>query len=215
MVEPSQGRTTMFDIISSSTLQHLLLTYGYVAVFFVVAIESMGMPVPGEMTLMAASVYAGTTHHLQIGLVVLAAGAGAILGDNVGYLLGRKGGLRLLQRYGPAVRLDDRSLGLAQNLVAQHGGTMVFIGRFFPVLRIWAGILAGSLAMPWRRFLACNAAGGLTWATLMGLGTYTFGQAATRLGGLAGLGIAAVGLVLAVGMMLVLHRSEYRMQHGT
>src|SRR5947209_250043 len=113
MVEPSQGRTTMFDIISSSTLQHLLLTYGYVAVFFVVAIESMGMPVPGEMTLMAASVYAGTTHHLQIGLVVLAAGAGAILGDNVGYLLGRKGGLRLLQRYGPAVRLDDRSLGLA------------------------------------------------------------------------------------------------------
>src|SRR5436305_1708718 len=87
-------RPTMLDIISGSDIQHLLVTYGYLAVFLIVAVESMGVPLPGEMTLMAASIYAGTTHHLSLPLVIMAAIAGAILGDNIGYLVGRTGGLR-------------------------------------------------------------------------------------------------------------------------
>src|SRR5947209_10736081 len=172
----------------------------------------MGVPVPGEMTLMAASLYAGTTHHLQISLVILAASAGAILGDNLGYVVGRTGGLRLLARYGTYVRLDASKLRVAQRLVEQHGGAMVFVGRFLPVLRIWAGVLAGALAMPWRRFLVFNAAGGVTWATLMGFGTYTVGQTVTRLGGFVGIGLAVVGVLLMLGTMLLLHRSEHRFQ---
>jgi membrane protein DedA with SNARE-associated domain len=202
----------MFDLISGSDLQHLIAAYGYMAVFLIIAVESMGIPVPGEMTLMAASIYAGTTHHLLIGMVITAAIAGAIAGDNVGYLVGKKGGFHLLHRYGRYVRLDESRLQLGQYLFHRHGGTMVFAGRFLPVLRIWAGFLAGSLSMPWRRFLVFNAAGGATWATLMGLGAYTFGQSAVRAGGLIGLAIGALAIVLMVGVMLGVQRTEHRIQ---
>jgi membrane protein DedA with SNARE-associated domain len=204
----------MFDLIGGSDLTHLLAVYGYWAVFAIVAMESMGVPLPGEMTLIAASVYAGTTHHLQIGLVVLAAIAGAILGDNAGYLVGKKGGARLLQRYGAYVHLDAARLRLGQYLFDRHGGSMVFFGRFLPVLRIWAGFLAGALSMPWRRFLVFNAAGGAVWATLMGVGTYMLGQTAARMGGLLGLGLGAVAMLLMLGLMLGVHRGEMRVQRA-
>jgi membrane protein DedA with SNARE-associated domain len=202
----------MFDFISSSDLQHLLVTYGYWVVFLIVAVESMGLPLPGEMTLMAASIYAGTSHHLSIAMVILAAIAGAIVGDNGGYFIGRKGGTRLLHRYGKYVRLDEPKLRLAQQLFDRHGGAMVFFGRFLPILRVWAGFLAGAHAMPWRRFLAFNAGGGIAWATIMGLGAYTFGHTAARIGGIAGFVLAAVALVVMVGMMIGLQRSEQRLQ---
>jgi membrane protein DedA with SNARE-associated domain len=202
----------MFDFISGSDIQHLLVTYGYLAVFLIVAVESMGVPVPGEVTLMAASIYAGTTHHLAIAVVILVAIAGAILGDNVGYLMGRKGGARLLHRYGKYVRLDEPKLRLAQHLFDRHGGKMVFFGRFLPILRIWAGFLAGTHAMPWRRFLVFNAAGGATWAAAMGLGAYTFGHTAARVGGIVGFVLAAVAMVVMVAMMIGLQRGEQRLQ---
>jgi membrane protein DedA with SNARE-associated domain len=83
----------------------LLLSYGYWAILLVVAIESTGIPVPGETMLIAAGIYAGATHHLNIALVIAAAATGAILGDNLGYLAGREGGYRLLHRYGRYIRL--------------------------------------------------------------------------------------------------------------
>jgi membrane protein DedA with SNARE-associated domain len=204
----------MLDLISGSDLTRLLVVYGYVAVLVIVALESMGVPLPGEMTLMAASIYAGTTHHLQIALVILAAVAGAVVGDNIGYLMGRKGGARLLRRYGRYVRLDESKLRLGQYLFDRHGGSMVFFGRFLPVLRIWAGFLAGALAMPWKRFLAYNAAGGAVWATVMGLGAYTLGQSAARAGGLFGLIFGAVAMLLMTGMMIGLRRGEKRAQRA-
>jgi membrane protein DedA with SNARE-associated domain len=202
----------MLDFISSSDLQHLLVTYGYWEVFLIIAIESMGLPLPGEMTLMAASIYAGTSHHLSIAVVILAAIAGAIVGDNAGYFVGRKGGTRLLHRFGRYVRLDEPKLRLAQHLFDRHGGKMVFFGRFLPILRIWAGFLAGAHAMPWRRFLAFNASGGIVWATVMGLAAYTFGHTAARVGGIAGFVLAAVAVVIMIGMMIGLQRSEQRFQ---
>lgn len=204
----------MFDLISGSDLTHLLAVYGYWAVFAIVAVESMGVPVPGEMTLMAASIYAGTTHHLQIALVILAATAGAVLGDNIGYVAGRKGGAGLLRRYGKYVRLDHSRLRLGEYLFDRHGGSMVFFGRFLPVLRIWAGFLAGALAMPWKRFLVFNAAGAAVWATLMGLGTYSLGQSAARAGGLLGLALGAAALLLMAGAMAGLKHGEKRAQRA-
>lgn len=198
----------MFDFVGPADIQHLLVTYGYLAVFIIVAVESMGVPLPGEMTLVAASIYAGTTHHLSLPVVILAAAAGAIAGDNGGYLIGRQGGMRLLQRYGRYVRLDEWKLDIAQRLFDRHGGKMVFFGRFVPVLRIWAGFLAGTHAMQWKRFALANAAGSVTWAASMGLGAYAFGGTAARVGGIAGLAVGGVALAVMAATFLGLRRGE-------
>jgi len=189
----------------------LLVTYGYWAVLVFVAVESMGIPFPGETMLLAAAIYAGTTHRLEILLVIVAAAAGAILGDNVGYLAGREGGYRLLRRYGRYIRLDERKLKLGQYLFQQHGGKVVFFGRFVAVLRIWAAFLAGTYRLSWRRFLVYNAAGGVVWATVFGLGGYLLGDNVHRLGGPLGVAGAA-GALIAVGAGLVfLRRNEHRL----
>ena len=96
-----------------SDLTHLLTMYGYWAVLVFVAIESTGLPFPGETMLLVAAIYAGKTHHLFIPLVIVAAASGAILGDNVGFWIGREGGYRLLRRYGRYIRLDERKIGRA------------------------------------------------------------------------------------------------------
>jgi membrane protein DedA with SNARE-associated domain len=202
----------MLDLFSTHQLTQLVATYGYWAVLLVVAIESMGVPLPGETMLLAASVYAGATHRLEVALVIGAAAAGAILGDNLGYLLGRLGGSRLLRRYGRYVRLDERRLRLGQYLFQRHGGTVVFFGRFVAVLRAWAAFLAGTHRMSWRRFLAFNAAGGMVWATLMGLGGYAFGSTVLGLGGLIAAASTAVTLFVMTAFLLLLHRNEQRLQ---
>ncbi|HZU13947.1 MAG TPA: VTT domain-containing protein [Chloroflexota bacterium] len=186
----------MFDFITSQTLAHLIATDGYAAILLIIALESMGLPLPGEATLIAAALYAGTTHHLSIALVIAAAAAGAILGDNLGYLLGRLGGARLLHRYGRLVRLDERKLRLSGQLFGRHGTRIVFFGRFMAFLRMWAAFLAGTYHLPWRRFLVFNAAGGIVWAGVMGLGSDELGGLAARAGGILGVaGLAAAAVV--------------------
>lgn len=202
----------MLDLFSTQQLSHLIVTYGYWAVLLIVAVESMGVPAPGEATLLAASIYAGATHHLAVALVIGAAAAGAIVGDNFGYLLGRTGGLRLLRRYGGYVRLDERRLRLGRYLFQRHGGKVVFFGRFIAVLRAWAAFLAGAHVMPWRRFLVFNATGGVVWATVMGLAGYAFGSTVLALGGPIA---AAATLVMVCVMTLILvflQRNERRLQ---
>jgi membrane protein DedA with SNARE-associated domain len=162
--------------------------------------------------LILASVYAGTTHHLEIGLVIAAASAGAILGDNLGFLLGRYGGYRLLRRYGRYVRLDERKLRLGQYLFERHGGKVVFFGRFLPILRIWAAFLAGAHRMPWPRFLTCNAAGGIVWATSVGLAAFIFGNSLLRSGGLVSAVSVAMALLAASIATVTVHRKERRLQ---
>src|SRR3984893_7379524 len=103
-------------------LTHFLMTYGYWAVLLFVAIESTGIPFPGETMLLVAAVFAGTTHQLSIALVIVAAASGAILGDNLGFWVGREGGYRLLRRYGRYIRLEERRLKLGQYLFMRHGG---------------------------------------------------------------------------------------------
>src|SRR5438132_4245793 len=196
--------------VTAQNLLHLLATYGYWAVFVFIAIESMGIPFPGETTLLVAAIYAGTTHRLSILLVIVAAASGAILGDNLGFIIGRVGGYRLLRRYGRYIRLDERKLKLGQYLFMKHGGKVVFFGRFVAVLRAWAAFLAGTNRMPWPGFLLFNALGGIVWATLFGLGGYLLGDNVHRLTGPVG----AVALVLAVlviiAFLVFLRRNEHR-----
>ena len=188
-----------------------LSSYGYGAVALVVAIESMGIPFPGETTLIAAAIYAGTTHRLDIALVVLAASVGAILGDNVGFWAGRELGFRLLIRYGSKVRMTPARIKLGQYLFARYGAEVVFFGRFIAVLRALAAFLAGANEMTWTRFLVFNAAGGIAWASLYGFGAYMLGQEMLRLKGPLGIGIGiAAGIAVTVALV-VLPRNEKRL----
>ena len=190
----------------------LIDTYGYGAVLLFVAIESTGIPFPGETMLIAAAIAAGTTHHLLIPLVIIAAASGAILGDNLGFLAGRKGGYRLLRRYGRYIRLDERKLKLGQYLFKRYGGRVVFFGRFVAVLRAWAAFLAGTNRMPYSRFLAFNAAGGILWATIFGLAGYALGDNVHRLTGPIGIASIGIAALLIVAGLVVLARNERRLE---
>src|SRR5580700_373775 len=152
------------DRFSPEYLNLVTSTYGYWAVGMIVALESMGLPVPGETALVLAALYAGSHHDLRIGGVIASAATGAIVGDNIGYLLGRVFGYRLLLRYGRYVALSDARIKVGHYLFGRHGGKVVFFGRFVAVLRVLAAFLAGANHMDWQHFLLSNAAGGILWA---------------------------------------------------
>ena len=149
-------------------IHQLIATNGYWLLFLLVGAESLGVPLPGETALIVAGTYAGTTHRLNPWLIFAVAAAAAIIGDNIGYWIGDKGGYALARRYGHKVRLDEQKLKIARYLFDQHGAKVVFFGRFVSVLRAYAAFLAGTSKMRWRLFLPANAAGGVVWA-----GAYT------------------------------------------
>src|SRR5437870_12328438 len=206
-----RGESTahMFHL-ATSELMHFLTAYGYWAVLFFVAIESTGIPFPGETMLLVAAIYAGTTHRLSIALVIVAAASGAILGDNLGFWIGREGGYRLLRRYGRYIRLEERRLKLGQYLFLRHGGKVVFFGRFVAVLRAWAAFLAGTNRMPWPRFLFFNALGGITWATIYGLGGYFLGDNIHRLTGPVGTIFIVLAVLIIIVSVVFVWRNERR-----
>jgi membrane protein DedA with SNARE-associated domain len=186
-------------LFDSAQIHHLLSTYGYWAVLVVVMVESAGIPVPGETILVSAAIYAGTTHNMHIGLVIAAAAVGAIMGDNIGFWIGREFGPPLLKRFGKHVGLDERRLRLGQYLFDRHGGKIVFFGRFVAFLRAFAALLAGANRFPPLRFFAFNAAGGIVWASLFGLGGYLLGETIHRIAGPIGwfgLACALIGALI-------------------
>jgi membrane protein DedA with SNARE-associated domain len=183
----------------------LLLDYGLVILFVAVAVESAGIPIPGETTLIAAAVLAQRGQYSLVAVIAVAA-AGAILGDNAGYWIGRKGGRALLRKT-PIVRnYFERVLPPAERFFRRHGSKTVFIGRFVAILRVTAAWLAGISHMPWWRFLLWNAAGGIVWATLVAVVAYELGRAAAdaigRYGVYAAIGIAVLLVVGLVGFKL-------------
>jgi membrane protein DedA with SNARE-associated domain len=156
---------------------HLLISYGLILLFGVVAAESAGVPLPGETALIAAAILASRGHYSIFAVIAVAALA-AIVGDNVGYWIGRIGGRALLERWGPIKRYADKAIPPGERFFQKHGGKTVFIGRFVAVLRVTAAWLAGITHMTWWRFFLWNAAGGITWATGVSLLAYYFGKAA-------------------------------------
>ena len=201
----------MFHFITS-LVTHVLNSYGYLAVLVFVAIESTGIPFPGETMLLAAAIVAGTSHHLSIVLVIAAAAAGAILGDNVGFWVGHEGGYRLLRRYGRSIHIDERKLKLGQYLFQKHGGKVVFFGRFVAVLRAWAAFLAGTNRMQWLRFLVYNAAGGIIWATIYGLGGYFLGSNVHLFTGPIGIITIVLAALILIVFFFLLRHNEKRLE---
>jgi membrane-associated protein len=182
---------------------------GYPALVLLIMLESSGVPLPGETALITAAVLA-SQHGLQIALVIAVAAAAAIVGDNLGYLIGRKGGRWLLLRPGPFARHRARVLEVGEPFFARHGPKAVFLGRWILGLRTWASWLAGASHMPWRSFLIWNAAGGISWATTIGLVAYYAGHSAT--GTIALFGVAGLTSALAAPSVL-LTRQRRRRRH--
>ncbi len=159
-------------------MTHFFTSHGLPLLFVVIMLESFGVPLPGETALIAFGILASQGHY-SIVVVIAVAAAAAIVGDNLGYeLIGRRGGRRLLERWGPLRRRAERILPPTEQLMAKHGGKVVFFGRFITILRYTAAWVAGIAGMPWRKFLFWNAAGGICWATLVGLVSYYAGGAA-------------------------------------
>jgi membrane protein DedA with SNARE-associated domain len=180
---------------------HFIEDYGLVFLFGIVCLESAGAWLPGETALIAAAIYA-SNGHLSITGVIAVAAAGAIIGDNIGYWLGREGGRRLLYRYALLARFADRVMPPAERFFKRHGGKAVFFARFFGGVRVTGAWMAGITRMTWWRFLFWNAAGGIVWAIGVGLIAFYGGHAAANViedyglyGGIAVVVLVALALV--------------------
>jgi len=176
---------------------HFFTSHGLPLLFAVVLLESFGIPLPGETALIAFGILASQGNYSIVWVIVVAA-AGAIVGDNLGYwVIGRWGGRALFERWEPLRRYSERFLPAAEGLMTKHGGKVVFFGRFITVLRYTAAWAAGIGQMSWWKFLFWNAAGGICWATAVGLVAYYSGHAAAD-------AIQRYGIYAAAGIVVVL-----------
>ena len=191
----------------SDYLIGLIQVHGPWIIFVVVALESAGVPLPGETILVAAALLAATTDQIDIGAVVTAAAAGAIVGDGIGYTFGRRFGMPLLRRYGRYIRLDENRLLIGRYLFFRYGNAVVFFGRFIAVLRIFAALLAGANGLPAGRFFFFNISGGICWACLFGFGSYAIGTEIYKISG--ALSLISLGLFIAVGFALSIFIRRY------
>jgi membrane protein DedA with SNARE-associated domain len=186
-------------------LAHLLMRYGYVCVFAGVFLESTGLPIPGETALLAGAFFA-QQGYLSLPWIIGVGIAGAILGDNLGYYIGHRGGRPMAERYGPRIGLTGARLAVLDGFFTRHGPKAVFFARFITGVRVFAAFFAGLSRFSWSRFLLYNAAGGIVWATAAGLLGYFFGQSWALLEHWikrAGLVFAAVVVVVLLFVELV------------
>jgi membrane protein DedA with SNARE-associated domain len=193
-------------------VNHLVESFGYPLLFLFVMCEASGVPIPGETSLIAAALLA-SEGKLQIVLVIALAAAAAIVGDNIGYLIGRKGGRWLLERPGIFEGRRQDVLRVGEPFFEVHGPKAVFFGRFVLGLRVWASWLAGATRMHWRSFVVWNALGGICWASAIGLIAYFLGHSAG--GAIEAFGVyGLVAVVLAIVSTVLLHRRHVHRQRG-
>ncbi|HZC30210.1 MAG TPA: DedA family protein [Gaiellaceae bacterium] len=187
-------------------MTHFFTHHGLPLLFVVVMVESFGIPVPGETALIAFGVLASQGNY-RIEWVIVIAATAAIVGDNLGYwIIGRWGGRRLFERWRWLRRYASRFLPWAERVMERHGGKTVFFGRFIALLRFTAAWIAGIGRMPWWRFFFWNAAGGIIWATSVGLVSYYSGKAAADAIRQYGIYATAAVVVLLAGGWFAQHR---------
>ncbi len=191
----------MTTVLVLSSILSVAENIGYPLIFVIVMIETgCGIPfAPGEIATVTGGI-AASDHKLQIEVVIAVAAAGAIIGDNIGYVIGRHGGRRLLEHpKGPFARQRQGVIGVADPFFERHGPKAVFLGRWLPILRVYASWMAGASKMPWKTFVCWNAAGGVCWAASIALAGYFGGAAAKRVIedlGVYGLLIVPIGFII-------------------
>jgi membrane-associated protein len=191
------------------SLRTFVVDYGYWAVALALLCENAGVPVPGETTLLVASFLAYSEHKLHLGWIIVVATCAATLGDNLGFLIGSRGGRPLLDRYQHIFRIPQLSLQRGERVFARYGVVTIFFARFIFGMRVFAGPLAGVLRMPWRAFVLFNFLGAAVWVTVISGAGYLFGRHwRLLLATLRRLDIALV--VLAVVVILILWRKARR-----
>ena len=193
----------------SSSLVRLIQVHGPWIISVVVALESAGVPLPGETILVAAALLAAATNQIDIAVVVAAAAVGAIVGDGMGYTVGRRFEIPLLRKYGRYIRLDENRLLIGRYLFFRYGNAIVFFGRFIAVLRMFAALLAGANGMPAGRFFFFNVTGGICWACLFGFGAYIVGTEIYKIS--TTLSLVSLGLFIGAGTALSIIVRRYEM----
>jgi len=185
-------------------ITQLFARYGYAVVFLGVFLENSGLPVPGETALLAGAALAHYGH-LSLMWVIVTAIVAAILGDNLGFLIGRRLGRGVIERHGWRLGLTPRRLAQFNHFFRRHGPKTVFVARFITGLRVFCAVLAGASLLRWRTFLFYNATGAVVWSTTIGLVGYALGESWDRLERLVGrTGLIAFVVVIAIFVLAVL-----------
>jgi membrane protein DedA with SNARE-associated domain len=180
-------------------LVDLFARYGYAVIFVGILLENMGLPVPGETILLAGAALA-QFGRLSLGWVIATAVAGAILGDNLGFIIGRHGGRALAERYGPRIGLSKRRLAEFDRFFLRYGARTVFVARFITGLRVVTAVLAGASGLRWRTFLFFNATGAVVWSIAVATAGYLLAYSwdtLRRLIGGAGLAAFVIFVIIA------------------
>jgi membrane protein DedA with SNARE-associated domain len=187
---------------------HFAHTYGVWLLAALLAIECSGIPVPGETTLIAWALYAGTFHTLDIGRFIAAAAIGAIVGNIVGYLIGRSVGYRILIQHGSRIGFSESRFKIGHYLFRHYGIAAVITGRFLPLLRSALPILAGANRMAFWPFFFATIAGGIAWVTCVGFAAFYFGVALVHLSTTAMILVGSGVAILAVFTIIYIRRHE-------
>lgn len=191
-------------------LLDLFARYGYAVVFLGVFLENTGLPVPGETALLAGAALA-RFGGLSLVWVIAAATAGATLGDNLGFLIGRHGGRALAERHGWKIGLTPALLRQFDAYFERHGAKTVFIARFITGLRVFGAVLAGGSGLPWRKFLFYNATGAIVWSTAVAIAGYALAYSWETLERWIGhSGLVGLAIVAAIGVIAFLGRRRQR-----
>jgi membrane protein DedA with SNARE-associated domain len=200
--------------LSKERVLRLFREYGYPVVFVPVFLETAGIPLPGETTLLLGGLAASQEEaQLNVVLVIVVGAVAAILGDNVGFAIGKYGGRRLVMKLAHIGNVE-RSLAWGERFFEQHGGKTVFAARWLPGLRIFGAWIAGMVDMPWWRFALWNAAGGICWATSVVLAGYFFGRSLNEIEKVLGVGGVVAVVLLGVGALsaYLLHERRKRQE---
>jgi len=206
--------STLRNVEYAGLIHHLaplISVYGSWLVAAIIALECVGVPLPGETILVAAALYAGSTHELSIWSVFVAGVLGGIIGNFIAFWVGREFGYRLLLRYGRYVHLSESRIKIGQYLFMRHGSKVVFFARFVPLLRSVVGFLAGANYMPWRDFWIANIAGAVAWVAIDAFGAYYLGGEIKKLAAPVGVAIGIVVVAIIVVIAVVLARHEKRL----
>jgi len=178
LIDQIEGSFIVFDLPMPDFAHHLtrlLQSYTYPVLLLLVLLESLGVPLPGEIALVTAAAYA-SSGRISIFIVIALAAIGAIVGGVLGYWIGIKGGLPLVTRYGAYIGVRKSQVDRAHAFFERNGSKTILFGRFIAVLRTWAAIVAGAAAMSFTKFVTYNTIGSIVWAIVFGWLGYYFGR---------------------------------------